>query len=62
MFNSSPLGCLVVVDDDQNIADMLKLNLVDEGFSVEVHKVAEEVYGGILCKAFHIAHSKNRDY
>ena len=43
MFNSSPLGCLVVVDDDQNIADMLKLNLVDEGFSVEVHKVAEEV-------------------
>lgn len=43
MFSSSPLGCLVVVDDDQNIADMLKLNLVDEGFSVRLHRIAAEV-------------------
>ncbi|MCM1452524.1 MAG: response regulator transcription factor [Clostridium sp.] len=43
MFNSSPLGCLVVVDDDKNIADMLKFNLVEEGFSVRVHDIAAEV-------------------
>lgn len=51
MYNSSPLGCLVVVDDDQNIADMLKLNLADEGFAVEVHSVAEEVDIDALAEA-----------
>lgn len=51
MFNSSPLGCLVVVDDDQNIADMLKFNLVEEGFSVKVENTAAEVDIDALAEA-----------
>lgn len=43
MYNPNPLGRLIVVDDDVNIAELLKCNLAAEGFCVDVRTDASEV-------------------
>lgn len=40
---SGPLGSILIVDDDANIADLLKFNLGSEGFAVDIIPNAKEV-------------------
>lgn len=43
MFNSSPNGTILIVDDDPNIVELLSFNLGSEGFGTAVVANAEEV-------------------
>ncbi len=43
MYNSGPLGLVLLVDDDANISDLLKFNLSSEGFAVRVVPKAADV-------------------
>lgn len=43
MLDSSPLGTIVIVDDDTNVSELLKCNLCSEGYGVVIYKNAEDV-------------------
>lgn len=63
MFESSPLGTILIVDDDPNITELLKRNLSSEGFGVEIISSAMDV--DILSVAnmrMVIVDSFNQDY
>ena len=51
MYTSSPLGTIVIVDDDQNITDLLKFNLSAEGFEIKIFKTAQEVNTNTIANA-----------
>lgn len=42
MNNTSPLGEILIVDSDTNIAELLKINFCSEGFDVSIHPIASE--------------------
>lgn len=48
MSYSSSLGKILVVDDDENVAELLHVNLGSEGYSVDTIPVAENVHPGEL--------------
>lgn len=43
MFDSSPLGTIVLVDDDANVTDLLKCNLGSEGYGIKIYRNASDV-------------------
>lgn len=43
MFDSYPLGNILIVDDDANITELLKRNLSSEGFGVTIVSMAKDV-------------------
>lgn len=43
MLQTSSLGKIILIDDDAVIADLLKVNLSSEGFTLEVYPVAADV-------------------
>lgn len=43
MNTSSPLGEIIIVDSDTNIAELLKINFSSEGFDVSIYPIASEL-------------------
>lgn len=48
MDSTPKLGNILIVDDDDNITDLLRINLKSEGYGVNVETVAENVDGHTL--------------
>lgn len=60
---SGPLGNILIVDDDVNIADLLKFNLGSEGFAVDVVANAKDVdFESLLDVRIIIADAFNQPY
>ncbi len=60
---SGPLGKILIVDDDANIADLLKFNLGSEGFTVDVVSNAKDIdFDTLLDVRIIIADAFDQDY
>lgn len=63
MFESSPLGTILIVDNDANITELLKRNLSSEGYGVMLVQSAKDVnLQSVADKRMVIADSIGEDY
>lgn len=63
MLDNSPLGTILVVDDDTNVTDLLLCNLRTEGYGVQIEPMAKDVDLNLIADVrLVIADASNQDY